>query len=121
MMPKKILVVDDEPDIQKVIMLRLRKTGYDVLGAPNGAQTVEAAIKASPDLIILDFYLPDMNGDHVIKRLKENDDLKNIPIILMSATSKDVGEKVIGYKVEGYLNKPFEPEDLVSSVKSIIG
>ncbi len=88
-MGKKILVVDDEPDLLKVTLLRLKKTGYEVFGCVDGQEALDLARQIMPDLIILDVYLPVINGDDVAKILKKDDELKHIPIILISASTSD--------------------------------
>ena len=120
-MAKKILVVDDEPDLLKVTLLRLKKTGYEVFGAVDGREALDLARRIIPDLIILDIYLPLINGDEVAKRLKKDDGLKHIPIILISATTRSLAERTKDSGACGYLTKPFEPEELVGVAKKILG
>jgi twitching motility two-component system response regulator PilH len=74
-----------------------------------------------PDLIILDVYLPAINGDEVAKILKMDDKLKHIPIILISATTRTLDLKAKESGVDGYIIKPFEPEELIGMVKKILG
>jgi CheY-like chemotaxis protein len=120
-MGKKILVVDDEPDLLKVTLLRLKKTGYEAFGGVDGQEALNLARQIIPDLIILDVYLPMINGDDVTKILKKDDELKHIPIILISATTpKTLDEKARECGADAYLKKPFEPEELVSLVKKVL-
>ena len=119
-MGKKILVVDDEPDLLKVLLTRLKKTGYQVFGGVDGQEALDLARQIRPDLIIIDVYLPDMNGDDVAKILKEDKELKHIPIILISATARSVAERARECGADGYLAKPFEPEELIGAVKNIL-
>ena len=120
-MGKKILVVDDEPDLLKVILLRLQKTGYEVFGGADGQEALDMARQIIPDLIILDVYLPVINGDDVAERLKKDDELKHIPIILISATPMTLDERARNSGADGYLAKPYEHEELISMVKKILG
>lgn len=121
-MGKKILVVDDEPDLLKVTLLRLKKTGYEVFGGVDGQEALDMARQIMPDLIILDVYLMMIYGDDVAKILKNDDELKHIPIILISATTpRTLDEKAKECGAAAYLTKPFEPEELVSTVKKILG
>jgi DNA-binding response OmpR family regulator len=120
-MGKKILVVDDETDLLKVTSLRLKKAGYDVFGCADGQGVLDLARQIIPDLIILDVYLPVINGDDVAKILKKEDGLKHIPIILISASTRILDEKAWGSGADAYLKKPFEPEALISTVKNILG
>ncbi|MFH1189233.1 MAG: response regulator [Candidatus Omnitrophota bacterium] len=119
-MAKKILIVDDEPDVLKILLLRLKKTGYDVIGARDGREALDLARQTIPDLIILDFHLPDMNGDEVAKMLKGDKDLRHIPIILISATVTSVAERAKECGADGCIAKPFEPEELVGAVNKIL-
>lgn len=120
-MGKKILIVDDEPDLLKVTLLRLKKTGYEVFGGADGREVLGLARQIIPDLIILDVYLPVINGDEVAKILKKDDELKHIPIILISATTKTLDERAAESGADAYLAKPFDPEELVGMVKKILG
>jgi CheY-like chemotaxis protein len=119
--PKKILVVDDEPDLLNVILLRLKKTGYEVYSGSDGRDVLDLARQIIPDLIILDVYLPVINGDEVTKILKKDDGLKHIPIILISATTETLKERAMESGANGYIVEPFEPEELISMVKKVLG
>lgn len=119
-MGKKILVVDDETDLLKVTLLRLKKTGYEVFGCADGQGVLDMARQFTPDLIILDVYLPGINGDNVTKILKKDNNLKHIPVILISASTRILDEKAWGSGAAAYLKKPFEPEELVSLVKKVL-
>ncbi len=119
-MAKRILVVDDEPDLLKVLLYRLKKTGYEVLGGVNGQEALGLARQIIPDLIILDIYLPIINGVEVAKQLKSNEQLKHIPIILISATTQKIVDEFKESQADDYLTKPFEPEELIAKVKKFI-
>jgi len=119
-MGKKILVVDDEPDLLKVTLLRLEKTGYKVYSAADGRDALDMARRVIPDLIILDVYLPIINGDDVARILKKDDKLKHIPIILISATTKTLDERARECGADGFLTKPFEPEELIGIIRKIL-
>ena len=120
-MAKKILVVDDESDLLKVTLLRLNKTGYETFSGANGQEALDLTRQIIPDLIILDVYLPMINGDDLTKILKKDDELKHIPIILISASIKTLDEKARESGADGYLAKPFEPEELIAKVRKFIG
>lgn len=120
-MGKKILVVDDEPDLLKVTLLRLKKTGYEVYGGADGREVLDITRRVMPDLIILDVYLPGLNGDELAKILKKDGELKHIPIILISATTRTLDVKTRECGADGYIIKPFEPEELIGIVKKILG
>ena len=120
-MAKKILIVDDEPDVLKVLSLRLERAGYEVIGGRDGREALDLARRMIPDLIILDVYLPDINGDDIAKAMKKDDKLRHIPIILISATIASVSERAKSCGADGYLSKPFEPKELLDAVKKFLG
>ena len=104
-MTNKILIVDDEPDVLKVLSLRLEKTGYEVFLGRDGREALDLARQIVPDLIILDVYLPDINGDDVARILKRDDKLKHIPIFLLSATATSISLKTEKCGADKYLKK----------------
>ena len=121
-MAKKILIVDDEPDILKIVSFRLKKAGYEVTTAVNGKVALECVQKERPDLILLDLRLPIMDGYEVCKRLKSDEVLKSIPIILLTASMvSTVREKTKEFKADDYLVKPFDPDKLREKIKKFIG
>ncbi len=120
-MPKKILVVDDEPDVLKVICYSLLKEGYVVLTAEHGKQAIETTKLERPDLILLDFLMPEMDGFEVCRRLKLDATLKAIPVILMTA-NKDthLDKRFLPAAINDHIIKPFEAEELFAKVKKFI-
>jgi CheY-like chemotaxis protein len=122
-MTKKILVVDDEPDILKVVIFRLKKAGYEIVNATNGREALDLLqCGTGYDLIVLDLVMPVMDGYELCKRLKADEKTKYIPILILSAsTTRDIKQRIMELKVNDYILKPFEPEILVSRIKSIIG
>jgi CheY-like chemotaxis protein len=120
-MGKRILFVDDEPDLLKVTTFRLKKAGYELLTADNGNDALSLARKESLDLIFLDIRLPGMNGDEVCKQLKSDEKYKHIPIILFTASANCVADKAKEVGAEDYIIKPFNPQDLLAKVKKLIG
>lgn len=117
---KKILFVDDESDLLKVSALRLRKTGYEVFEAKDGQEALDQARLRTPDLIVLDVFLPVLDGDEVARILKKDADLKKVPIILISADAKMLEEKARTSGSEGYLSKPFDSGALVAMIKKFV-
>ena len=116
-----ILVIDDSPTILKVVQLVLAKAGFTVETAPDGEAGLEAAKKLKPDLILLDFVMPKMNGYQVCRELAQDKDLKDVAVILMSAKGDQVGERFV--KVMGivdYITKPFSPEAITAVVQHSI-
>ena len=121
-MGKKILVVDDEADILKVVSFRLAKKGYEVLEATDGPEALDVIRNKKPDLVLLDLALPTMSGYEVCKKVKEDEKLKHIPILFLTASHvDDIQKKMKGYKADGCLVKPFEPEDMLKKVEKFIG
>jgi DNA-binding response OmpR family regulator len=112
-----VLVIDDSPTILKVVQLVLTKAGYKVITAPDGEAGIELARKSIPDLILLDFVMPKMNGYQVCRELSDDQDLSDVPVVLMSAKGDQVGERFV--KVMGivdYITKPFSPEAITAVV-----
>ena len=121
-MAKKILIVDDEPEIVEFIGMRLAAKSYDIIKAFNGEDALRMAMKEKPDLIILDVLMPPPDGLKVCSTLKNDASYKNIPIILLSAkaTEKDreTGKQC---GADEYLTKPFENKDLLDNIKKLLG
>jgi two-component system alkaline phosphatase synthesis response regulator PhoP len=116
-MPKKILVVDDEPDILKVVIFRLKKLGYEVISKTNGNDALAAAQSEKPDLIVMDYRMPGMNGLETAEKMRVDETLKKTPIILLSASSSsDISEAVKDAEVNEYIKKPFNPEQFMAAV-----
>lgn len=119
---KRVLVVDDEPDILKLISVNLELEGFKVLTAKNGLECLETVRQEPVDLIILDVMMPDVNGYQVCQYLKEDDKFKDIPVIILTAKvrkSDQFWSKKIGACL--YLTKPFEPLYLVEKVREVLG
>lgn len=120
-MAKKILIVDDEPDILELAVIRLETVGYEVIKVASSEEALKLLKKEKPDLILLDMVLPDMQGDELCKKLKSDPGLKDIPIVLFTASIVRIPEKVEEIMADDYVLKPFEPEDLLFKIKKFIG
>lgn len=118
---KKILLIDDEPDIVKVIMFRLKKTGHEVIFAHNGKEGWDLLSREKPDLVLLDHLMPELSGGELCARAKADDTLKNIPIILLSACADVVIHKAAEFGADGYLIKPFDSSKLLQTVQKYLG
>src|SRR4029079_1548014 len=117
-----VLVIDDSPTITKVVQLVLTKAGYQVQTAADGEQGLQAVRAQRPDLILLDFVMPRMNGYQFCRELTADAKLRDIPVILMSAKGDQVGERFV--KVMGivdYITKPFSPEAITAVVQHTLG
>ena len=115
---KKILIVDDERDIIKALMIRLQGAGYDVVTAFDGAQGVFMAHKEKPDLILLDIRMPAGNGFSVAQRLKRSIHTFTIPVIFLTGSpEKNAEEKAMALGARFYIKKPYDPEELLDAIK----
>lgn len=118
---KKILVVDDEPDIVSMLKMRLEASGYEVITAVDGSSGYDKAKSDLPDLIILDLMLPGIDGYQVCRLLKFDEKYRRIPIIMLTAKSqkedKEWGEKV---GADFYLTKPFEAGEVLGKIKELL-
>ena len=119
-MAKKILIVDDEPDILKTVSFRLKKYGYDVITAEDGEKALIKATTEMPDLILLDLRLPGKDGFEVCDELKSDDRYKNIPIILLTASSGLNESKIKTCKHDNFVLKPYQFDELISKIKILL-
>ena len=117
----KILLVDDEPDIIEFLGYNLTKEGYDVSTASNGKEAIEVAKKVSPDLIILDVMMPEMDGIEACHELRNTEGLSDVLIAFLSARGEDYSQ-VAGFEAgaDDYITKPIKPRLLISRVKAIL-
>ncbi len=116
-----VLVIDDSPTILKVVQLVLTKAGFRVETASDGEAGLASARETRPDLILLDFVMPRMNGYQVCRSLAADAGLRGVPVVLMSAKGDQVGERFV--KVMGivdYITKPFSPEAITAVVQHTI-
>ncbi|MDD5439491.1 MAG: response regulator, partial [Candidatus Omnitrophica bacterium] len=119
---KKVLIVDDEPDVMKVVSFRLEKAGYGIVTAANGAIALAMIADAPPDLILLDLRMPVMDGYDVCNKLKGDETLKRIPVIVVTASSGgNIADMMNKTKADEYLIKPFDPDELLKKVRHFIG
>jgi DNA-binding response OmpR family regulator len=119
---KRILLVDDEKDLRKLLKYRLESMGYEITEACDGEEGLNEAKTGNHDLIILDLMLPKIDGLDVCRILKDEWEYKNIPIIMFTAKSQDE-DKGLGMKTgaDAYITKPFEPEILIGKIKELLG
>lgn len=116
-----ILIADDELRLRKVVALYMRKCGHEVIEAENGAQAIELAKKNNPDVIILDVMMPIMTGLEVTAKLRADPDMKDKPIILLTAnTGADDQKQGDTAGANKYMTKPFSPKELVETIESMI-
>jgi len=117
-MAKKIVIAEDEPHIAKLVVFKLEREGYDVTWAKDGGEAWDMIQKTAPDLAILDVMMPVMDGFEVLKKIKEDESLKDLPILILSARGQEQ-DVVRGFDlgVDDYIVKPFKPAELVARIK----
>jgi len=119
---KKVLIVEDQPETVIFMRVALEHAGYEVFSAANGREGLEMADAVSPDLIVLDIMMPEMDGYTVNLRLKENSKTKKIPVIV--STARGMLRNLFGpeqdSRIDGYLTKPFDPAELTDLVGKIL-
>ncbi|MDD5225996.1 MAG: response regulator [Candidatus Omnitrophica bacterium] len=121
-MKKKILVVDDEPDIQTIVGGRLTALGFEVLMAKDGQEGLNLARKESPDVILLDLMLPKLDGFKVCRMLKFDKAFENIPIIIFSAKGSDADKKLATQSgADAYMVKPFDLNLFTQTIQKLTG
>ncbi len=120
-MRSRILVVDDEPEAVELVEFNLKKAGFDVICATDGAQAVRKARSDRPDLIVLDLMMPEIDGLEVCKILRRDPATARIPIIMLTAKAAEV-DRIVGLELgaEDYVTKPFSPRELVLRINKAL-
>jgi DNA-binding response OmpR family regulator len=119
---RRILCIEDEPEMIDLIRLILERKGFEVLGAVGGQEGLEAVRREKPDLVLLDLMMPDVDGWEVYRQMKADEELQHIPVVVVTAKAQSI-DKVLGLhiaKVDDYVTKPFGPGDLVDSVERVL-
>ncbi|MCL4274609.1 MAG: response regulator [Anaerolineales bacterium] len=118
---KKILCIEDEPEMIDLIRLILGRRGFDVHGAAGGIEGIRLVREILPDLVLLDLMMPDMDGWEVYQQMKADTATRDIPVIVVTAKAQNI-DKVLGLhiaKVDDYIAKPFSPQELMDSVDKV--
>lgn len=117
----KVLIVDDEPDTVELIAFNLRNAGYEISTASDGLEALRKARSISPELIILDLMLPEVDGLEVCKMLRANPDTARIPILMLTAKAAEV-DRILGLELgaNDYVTKPFSPRELILRVRNLL-
>lgn len=120
---KLVVCIEDEQEMIDLVQLILGRRGFTVEGANGGLEGLEKVQKRKPDLVLLDLMMPDMDGWEVYQRMKSDEELREIPVIVVTAKAQSI-DKVLGLhiaKVDDYITKPFGPQELLESVEKILG
>lgn len=121
MSAKKVLVVDDEVHIVHVVAIKLRNNGYEAITAGDGAEGYALACEEGPDIIIADFQMPVMTGLELIEKLRDNDQTKDIPVILLTARNFAIDdERQQQLQISQCITKPFSPKELLRTIEDIL-
>jgi DNA-binding response OmpR family regulator len=119
---KKIIYIEDDPEMIDLVELILNRHGYNVKGANGGRQGLDTVRQDPPDLILLDLMMPDMDGWDVYQQLKADESTRQIPVIVITAKAQTI-DKVLGLhiaKVDDYISKPFRPQELLDSIEKVL-
>jgi two-component system phosphate regulon response regulator PhoB len=118
---KKILVADDEADVLNLLSLHLKREGFEVVKAEDGARAVRLAQEEMPALIILDLMMPGMSGLEVTKQLKKTPETSRIPILMLTARAEEI-DRIVGLELgaDDYVTKPFSPREIVLRVQAVL-
>lgn len=117
----KVLVVDDEPDAVELVSFNLKAAGYEVVTADDGNEAIKRARQHTPDLVLLDVMLPEVDGLEVCKLLRRDPVTSGVPIIMLTAKAAEI-DRVLGLELgaDDYMTKPFSPRELVLRVKNLL-
>jgi len=119
---KKIVLVDDEPDILRTLEIFLKSEGFNVLTATDGIKALDIIRASRPDLIVLDIMLPKLDGYKICRILKFDERYKKIPIVVFTARAQELDEKKAKeVKADAYITKPFHPDALLDKIKELLG
>jgi len=121
MADKTVLVVDDEIHIVHIVAIKLRNNGYEVISADNGAEALELALREKPDIVVTDYQMPVMTGLELVEKLRQHEETKDIPVIMLTARSFAIEqEQQEALQISGCLSKPFSPRELLGDVEDIL-
>jgi DNA-binding response OmpR family regulator len=118
----RVVCIEDSPETLELVRLILKKEGYEVTTTSGGREGLQAIAQVKPDIVLLDLMMPDMDGWEVYQTMKADENMKEIPVIIITAKSQSI-DKVLGLhiaKVDDYITKPFSPTELVASIKKAL-
>ena len=118
---KKILVVDDDHDLQKMLKLRIEATGYEFMSVSDGAEMLKVVKENKPDVILLDIMLPNMDGYTALREMRKEDRSKDVPVIVLTGKERQkVWDLFALEKVAYFIEKPFDSKDLMGKIKELV-
>jgi len=121
MADKTVLVVDDEIHIVHIVAIKLRNNGYEVISADNGAEALELALREKPDIVVTDYQMPVMTGLELVEKLRQHEETKDIPVIMLTARSFAIEqEQQDALQISECLSKPFSPRELLGNIEDIL-
>lgn len=118
---KRLVYVEDEPEMIDLVRLILARRGFEVVGANGGREGLDTIRRELPDLVLLDLMMPDMDGWDVYQQMKADESTREIPVVVVTAKAQSI-DKVLGLhiaKVDDYISKPFSPQELVESIEKV--
>ncbi len=119
---RRVVYIEDEQEMIDLVKLMLARKRFEVIGANGGREGLDAVRKNSPDVILLDLIMPDMDGWEVYQQLKVDQSTRDIPVIVITAKAQNI-DKVLALhiaKVDDYIPKPFTPKDLLDSIEKVL-
>jgi DNA-binding response OmpR family regulator len=120
-MAKRVLIVDDEPNIVTALEFLLQQSGYEVAVAPNGDEALAKLASFAPDLVLLDVMMPRVSGYEVCRRIRERPDWKHMKVVMLSAKGREVEvSKGVSLGADLYVTKPFSNTELVARIGALL-
>lgn len=119
--PPRLVIIEDEKDIVDLVRYNFRKAGFDVEGFLRGRDGLDYLRHKTPDLVLLDVLLPDLDGFEICKRLRADERLKTVPVIFLTAKGEEI-DRILGLEIgaDDYVVKPFSPRELVARAKAVM-
>ena len=117
----RVLIVEDEQDISELVRYNLEQAGYQTISASDGAEALDKVQHEQPDLVVLDLMLPGLDGKEVCRRIRQDDQTRSIPVIMLTAKAEEI-DRIVGFELgaDDYLTKPFSPRELVLRIQAVL-
>ncbi len=123
-MVKKIMIIDDEPDLREMINLLIKTEGFDTMTAPNGKEALKILkeTEAKPDLVLVDMFMPEMSGRELCEKIRDEENLKDLKLAFLTvAAFREQGKEMLKkLNISDYITKPFDNDDLLKRVHKIL-